>query len=272
MTAQMTSMQRALTALSHQEADRVPVFLTLTIHGARELGLGIKEYFADPANVVEGQLRMQQRYGHDCLYAFYYAAAELVAWGGEAIFYEDGPPNAGAPVWDTTEQLKAATPPRVAQVPLLQDVLATIRGLKARVGGDIPILGVAISPFSAPPMQLGFDRYLDLLFTERETFWHLMRLNMEFTREWANAQIEAGATAIAYFDPVASPDIIPAKLYQETGYQVARELISQIKGATAFHFASGRSLGILDEIIASGTAAVAVSCREDLAAIKERCR
>jgi len=90
MQEKMNSWQRTMTALSHQEADRVPVFLTLTLHGAKELGLSIQEYFTKPANVVEGQLRLQKKFGHDCFYSFYYAAAELIAWGGEAIFYDDG--------------------------------------------------------------------------------------------------------------------------------------------------------------------------------------
>lgn len=36
----MTSLQRVLTTLGHKEPDRVPLFLLLTMHGAKELGLG----------------------------------------------------------------------------------------------------------------------------------------------------------------------------------------------------------------------------------------
>jgi uroporphyrinogen decarboxylase len=49
-------MERVLTALSHKEPDRVPLFLTLTLHGAKELGLSIKEYFAKAEHVVKGSL------------------------------------------------------------------------------------------------------------------------------------------------------------------------------------------------------------------------
>ena len=42
----ITSLQRVLTTLGHQEPDRVPLFLLPTMHGARELGLSIKEYFS----------------------------------------------------------------------------------------------------------------------------------------------------------------------------------------------------------------------------------
>ena len=57
----MTSLERVLTTLGFKEPDRVPYFLLLTMHGAKELGLSIKEYFAHSKNVVEGQLRMRKK-------------------------------------------------------------------------------------------------------------------------------------------------------------------------------------------------------------------
>ena len=86
----MTSMQRTLTALGHGEPDRVPLFLLLTEHGARELGLSIEAYFSCAENVIEGQLRLHRKYRTDCLYAFYYASIEVEAWGG-SLQLQDSP-------------------------------------------------------------------------------------------------------------------------------------------------------------------------------------
>ena len=96
MSASMTSMDRVVTTLGHREPDRVPVFLLLTMHGAKELDLPLQAYFSQPDRMVEGQLRMRRRFGHDCLYGITYAAAEHQAFGGEVIFSDEGPPNAGA--------------------------------------------------------------------------------------------------------------------------------------------------------------------------------
>ena len=148
----LTATERIFTALSHREADRVPFVLTLTLHGAKELGMGLREYLAKPEHVVEGQLRLQKRYGHDALMGFLYGALEYEAWGGEAVFVDDGPPNSGAPVFTRPEALDHLAPPRLPDCPGLQRALATIRGLKARVGDTLPILGVVLSPFSAPVM------------------------------------------------------------------------------------------------------------------------
>lgn len=266
------SMQRVLTTLGHQEPDRVPLFLLVTMHGAKELGMSIKEYYSTGANVAEGQLRMQARYRHDCLYGFFHAPLEVQAWGGEVLFRDDGPPNSGqAPISDP-ESIVGLQAPTIADATCLHPVLDSLRIMKGRVGDTIPIIGVVMSPFSLPVMQLGFDKYLDLIYDRPDLFEALMRINSEFCVSWANAQLEAGATAICYFDPLASPSLIPRETYLTTGFKTACETIARIKGPTATHMASGSCLGIADLLPQTGTPAVGVCNNEDLAALKDAYR
>ncbi|MBI4382646.1 MAG: hypothetical protein HY579_01265 [Nitrospinae bacterium] len=53
----MTPMQRVLTALGPKEPDRVPLFLLLTMHGAKELGMSIERHYSKAEHVVEGQIK-----------------------------------------------------------------------------------------------------------------------------------------------------------------------------------------------------------------------
>ncbi len=267
-TTAMTSMQRTLTTLGHQEPDRVPLFLLLSLHGAKELGLSIKDYFARPEYVAEGQIRLRAKYGNDCLDAFFYAPIEVEVWGGEVLYREDGPPNSGEPFLRRPEDILELTVPRVAESPCLLKVIQAIEMMKVRGGDEIPIIGVVMSPFSLPVMQLGFDHYLDVLYERKDLFARLLRVNEEFCVEWANAQLTAGATAICYFDPVSSPSIIPRELFLKTGYLIAKQTISRIAGPTAGHLASGTCLPILDALAQTGMAAVGVSASEDLAELK----
>jgi len=261
----MSSMQRTLTALGQQEPDQVPLFLLTTLHGAKELNLSIEDYFSSAESVIEGQMRLHRKYRSDCLYPFFYASLEMEAWGGSTLFLPDGPPLCGAPVILRPEDIDRLQVPQVASSVPLAKPLATIRALKQQVGDTVPIIGVVISPFSLPVMQMGFHAYLDLMHEQPERFDKLMQANESFAVAWANAQLEAGATAICYFDPVSSSTIVPPALYRRTGMQVARRTIAQIKGPTATHMASGRALGIVDDIIATGTAVIGVSAQEDLA-------
>lgn len=263
----MNSMQRTLAALGQREADRVPLFLCVTMHGARELGLSIEEYFAAADHVVEGQLRMRRKYRSDCLYPFFYASLETEAWGGDTIFAPDGPPNAGRPIIRDVD-IDGLCAPRVADCACLQRVLDAISQLKAQVGDTVPIIGVVVSPFSLPVMQMGFERYLDLIFEQPLRFDRLMQANTAFAVDWANAQLAAGATAICYFDPVSSVTNITREQYLQTGHPVAMRTIPQIKGPTATHLASGRCLPIVDDIVRTGTTMIGTSALESLAAAK----
>ncbi len=265
----MTSLQRILTTLGHEEPDYVPILLPLTLHGAKELGLSIREYFSSAENVIEGQLRLRAKFEHDCVVGFFYAPSEVEAWGGEVVFYDDGPPNSGEPFIKNVEDIANLGPPRIAESPSLLEALRAIEGLKEAVGGQTLIIGVAIAPFSLPVMQMGFDKYLDLLY-ERPALWEqLMKVNEAFCVEWSNAQLEAGATSIVYFDPVSSPEMIPRDLYLRTGHQVAKRTLPQINGPTVTHFASARTLPIIEDVIATGTGVIGVSEQDDLTALKE---
>jgi len=270
MTTEMSSMERVMTALDFKEPDRVPLFLLFSMYGAKELGLGIKKYFSDPDNVVKAQIYMKEKYRNDCYYASTYVAVEVEACGGEVIFSENGPPNAGRPIIKHSQDILSFDPPKVKQTKCLLNTLEIIQKLKNH-SDSVPIIGTVVSPFSLPVMQMGFDKYLDLMYDDRQLFADLMSKNEAFCVEWANAQLAAGATAIVYFDPVSSPSIIPREMYLKTGFEVARRTIPRINGATATHFASGNSLPIIDDIVKTGTAAIGVSSMEDIGEIKQKC-
>ncbi len=267
----MTSMERVLTTLGHQEPDRVPYFLLLTMHGARELGIGIQEYFSKADYVVEGQLRMLEKYRHDCLYPFFYAAIEAEAFGSETLWFEDGPPNCGAPVVRSEKDIRTLRAPDIENS-CLGRVLDAIRALKKEVGDTVPIIGVAISPFSLPVMQMGFSAYIELMYDQPALFDRLMEVNQEFCVAWANAQVQAGATATCYFDPLTSPTMTAPGVHLEKGFAIARETLARIQSPTAIHLASGKALSVVDDIVTTGSAALGVSTSEDLRKVKVACQ
>jgi uroporphyrinogen decarboxylase len=268
----MTSLERVLAALGHREADRVPLLLLLTMHGAAEVGLQLREYLTSPRAIVEGQLRLRARYGHDCLYGFAYAAQEYEAWGGEVRWFDDGPPNSGAPLVCRLEDLRSLRAPRVEDSAALQGSLRVLEGLKEGARGEAPVLSAVLSPASLAVLQVGFEGYLELLLERRDLFDALMVQNEEFCAAWANAQFAAGATALAYFDPVASPTIVSPQLYRETGLQTARRMVARIQGPLVMHLASARVEPVVEDLIGLGPAGVTCGADDSLASLKQRCR
>lgn len=268
----MNSFERTMAAISHTEPDRVPLFLLLSLYGAKEMHMPVRQYFDKPENVVTAQLRMREKYGHDCIYTFFYAPIEVQAFGGEVIFVDDGPPNSGQPVIASFDQISSLALPSVSDTPCLKRVLDATTMLKTEVADTVPIIGVVMSPFSLPVMQLGFDKYLELIHYHPLAFDHLMRLNAEFCVAWANAQLDAGATAICYFNPLASTNMIERERYLATGYPVDKQTIARIKGPTATHLASGITLPVLDDIIKTGSPVLGFSDHDDIAALKAASR
>ncbi len=268
---EFTSLDRVLKTLNFEEPDKVPLFLFLTLQGADELGLSIQEYFSKPENVVKGQLILRKKYSNDCLFPFFYSAIEIEAWGGDVLFFEDGPPNAGKPIIQDIYAIPTLESPDILETPCLTKVLEAIKLSNEKVEGEVPIIGVVVSPFSIPIMQLGFKNYLDLMYEEKDLFNELMKINEKFCVEWANIQLEAGATAIGYFDPASSPTIIPREKYLETGFHIAKRTLNLINGPTATHFASGRTLAIINDVKETGTSIIGVSALEDLEEIKNLC-
>ena len=271
MVGEMTPLERTMTAIGQKEPDRVPLFLLTTMHGAKELGTSIQEYFSKWENVVKGQTILQKKYGSDCYYGFFYASAEVEAWGGDVIYIADGPPNAGRPIIRSPEDIGSIEVPEVASCGNLKKITGCLKGLAEKSSGKIPVIGVVMSPFSVPVMQMGFEAYLDLIYEQPALFRELMEKNRQFCTEWANTQLEAGANAICYFDPVSSPTCIPPELYRKTGLKVAKETIAAIRGPTATHFASGLALPVIDDLATTGTAIIGTSALEDIGDVKRAC-
>lgn len=266
----LTCAERFTICLSQQEADRVPFFLPLTIHCARALGLTPRDYFSRAEHVAEGQLWALRKFRHDGVAAAYYASLEFEAWGGTTIFHADAPPNPGAPIIRNAAEIATLSPPDIERSAPLQRCLTTIRLLAQKVPPGTPIFGSALSPFSLPIIQLGFDRYLDLLYEQPLLAARLIQLNDEFCQNWIRAQLAAGASGISYVDPFSSSDLSSDDLFERYGFAPLKAAIAQ--GSTSIGLASARCLGRLERFIAAGAAIVGVSATEDLLAVKNACR
>jgi uroporphyrinogen decarboxylase len=269
--APFTALTRVVAAMSREQPDRVPLALQLTLHGGQLLGMSIREFYADPRNVVERQVRLREKFGSDTVSGTWYAPLEYEAWGGEILWFDDGPPNAGAPLF-TAERIPFLEAPRPQGSPRAMAMLESVAALRERLGPDVPIVGGVVSPNSLPIMLMGFEGYLRLLLDDRPRWEQLVRTVETWTVAWGNAQIAAGASALAYFDPVASSTIVPPALYRETGQQVAKRVTPQLKGGTVTMLASGRTVPVIGDIAETGTLAVGISSLDDLDDAVAACR
>ena len=265
----MTSMERFVASLLLKTPDKVPLCLFFSSYGAKEQQLSIKEYFKQPELVAKTQLHLQQKYKTDCLYTFSYAPLEIEAFGGEVLFSQDGTPNAGEPIIKNDLDINNLELPKISQTPCLLRTLEVTSKLKIAVKETVPIIGVVMSPFSLPIMQMGFENYLNLLYLNKPYFLKLMHKNIEFCTAWANAQLKAGATTIFYFDPLSSGDFITRNLFLSTGYKVAQKTLSYINGFYGVNTASAKVTAILEDLINLEAKYVSFSTNDDIVSIKQ---
>ncbi|CUU45945.1 uroporphyrinogen decarboxylase family protein [Clostridium beijerinckii] len=270
MEKRYTSMERVLTTMSKHEPDKVPLFLMCTHYCAKFLEMQIKNYFSKPENVAKGQMILLKKFNNDCLNPFYSAAHEYAAFGSEVIFDEAGAPNAGEPIIKNFDDILKLQLPDVKNSKILRSCLETISILKKEVGMSVPIAGGVLSPFSLPILQMGFDKYIELIYEKPELLNHLIKINERFCTEWANMQLRAGATFISYIDSMSVSSVIPKSIYLKTGFPSAKRTIPTIKSDVAIATSSASSASILEEILEAGIKAILVSHSDDLAEIKKK--
>lgn len=264
----MTSMERFISSLLLKTPDKVPLCLLFSCYGAKERKIPIKEYFSNPDLIVSTQLLLREKYKTDCLYTFSYSPLEIEAFGGEVIFSNDGPPNSGEHLIKNDLDINKLEIPKISQTPCLLRTLEVTSKLKIAVKDTVPIIGVVMSPFSLPIMQMGFENYLNLIYLNKPYFLKLMHKNIEFCTAWANAQLKAGATTIFYFDPLSSGDFISRNLYLSTGYKVAQKALSTLNGFYGVNLVSAKALSIIDDLINLEAKYVGFSTNDDIVKIK----
>jgi uroporphyrinogen decarboxylase len=203
------------------------------------------------------------------VHSFHYAGVEIEAFGGDVMFRDDGPPNAGEPIIKQFKDIDKLEVPDLSKCKQIQNVLEVTRKLNEAVGGKVIIVGVVMSPFSLPVMQLGFENYLKLMIEDKDRFNKLMDINKEFTTQFANMQLEAGANGIVYFDPVSSQTIITRDQFVKMGAPVMKEVIGNINGPVVVHYASGLIESNINELIASKAVGIGTSSKEDHSILKE---
>lgn len=266
----LTSAERIGQAASGQEPDRVPFFLPVTMHGARAVGVPLRDYFGRPDDVVEGQLRLRRRLGHDAVTSFLHASLEVEAFGGESHHYDDGPPNAGAPPL-TAAGIAGLEPPRIEDHAGLRRTIEITGRLAERVAGECPVMAGLISPFSLPAMQLGLPAWFELLHEQPALAERLLRINEAFTLALADALVAAGAGIISFSDPVASPDLVPDSIYRALAHPSLLRCLKGFKAPTVISFASARGLARVPDAIEAGALGIGGSALEPIGALKAAC-
>jgi uroporphyrinogen decarboxylase len=188
---------------------RVPITANLLDQGAEELGMSTGEYYSNADNVTEGQLRLLSKYGHDVVWGAHYIARQAEMLGAtQTDFPARGVPNVGDMVikkWKDIEKLEV--PKNIASHPAFEIQAKTIAGLHRELGGKIPVCAFQAGSFTLPSILMGMNEWMELLLTGPQSLVReLLTKCSDFTISVFRAFRDAGATFVAYANPMASTD------------------------------------------------------------------
>jgi uroporphyrinogen decarboxylase len=261
----LTPAERIGTLLRGELPDRIAYFLNAALHGAGLVGTSIRGLFSDAELAVEGALAVQLRLGNDLVTSFTHAAGEAEAFGGEVLWFDDGPPNAGTPPL-TAASLATLRPPPLDH-PALALRIELTRALAARVAGRIPVVGALVAPFSLPAMQLGLPAWFDLLHDAPREAERLLAINVEHCIAFGRAQLAAGASVILAFEPLAAPAMTSRAQWRALGLPALERMIAGFGGPCGVSTASTKMGGVAKDFADAGAALLYASEADDLGAV-----
>jgi len=230
----MNAMERLAAAVAGTPADRIPVFCNLLDQGARELGMPLEQYYAKGENVAEGQLRMQQRYGHDNVWSLFYVGKEVELLGCRKIlFAEDGPPNvADFVIRDYDDIVRLRIPDDISAEPAFAETAKCLAILRREVGGKVPICAYLTASMTMPALLMGMDRWMELVVAGPTDLRDLLLTKCsEFFRKQIAAYRAAGADVLLYSNPFGSTYFVGMKRFRELSLPwMERDLVDGVDG------------------------------------------
>ncbi|MCA9735948.1 hypothetical protein KC799_27665, partial [candidate division KSB1 bacterium] len=266
-----TPLERLLTALSHKEADRIPILPVLLQHGAKELNVDLEKYFTNGEMLAEGQTRLIEKYEYDAVIGVPHVVEDLLAFGQKLVYFPNGAPVLGGMAISRFHEIDKLVVKDPGDVPELRETLKAIELLAKRYKGTVPILGAGIAPFSLPSMFIGTEKWLQLLFDDEEMrkqyLIRFLEVSMEFCVKWMNRQLDAGADTVVLADGMASATILLRKQFQKWAMPLIKATIARINGPVVYEGVG--SLGDFADLLPELGAAAAIFDRYDnLAEIK----
>jgi len=157
----------------------------------------------------------------------------------------------------------------------LSHVLATIRLVRVRLDGRVPLIGFAGAPFTlasyaiegGPSAQ--FARTKALMYADPAVWHRLCELLADLVGEYLAAQVEAGVQAVQLFDSWAGA--LSPRDYREFARPYTQRIMRRVQplGAPVIHFGTGTAM-LLEEMCEAGGDVIGVDWRIPLDQAWER--
>lgn len=268
----MTSRERVAAAFSGAPYDRIPVFLLMSDHAARVIGVTVGDYQQSAELMAEGQLAAQKLYGVDLINTGPGLTGIAEAIGAKLAF----PDNTAyviehpAPTHDHLDGLKIADPKRDGRLPLFLEATQIVLD---EAGARVPVSLTTAGPFTTAAYLRGPDQFLRDLRRAPEAAHRALRIATDSTIPFIREVIALGGR-IGLAEPMASGTLISARQFQAFAQTYLTEIVDVIKeftgGAAPSLHICGDSSRIWPGMADTGASLLSIADEVDLAAAREQ--
>ena len=231
----MNSLERVLAALQNQPTDRPAFFINASLYGARLTGAGLDDHYTRAEVYAEGQMAIRETFCPDLLISPFFVSAIGEAFGSTARARARQAPNVDAFAARSAEEALKLPLPDVDRHPRLLYLRETIRILARTYAGEVPIIGVLVSPSDIPPLIIGLEAWLDALLFQPDVAQALLDRLTPFFLDLGRAMLSDGATGLALTANLANGYIVTDAVAETLTLPTLRTALAELPGPVILH-------------------------------------
>jgi uroporphyrinogen decarboxylase len=223
----MNGYERIKAALAGKPTDKIPVMLHNFMMIAKEVGLSMKQYREDPKAIAHTFIKSIEKYEYDGVLVDIDTVTLAGACGVGVDFPENEPARSHGGILNSYDDLKKLKPVNVGDYKYVQIWCESVRLLKEHFGNEIYIRGNCDqAPFSLASMIRGTENWMmDFYMTEENLVFELLDYCTEATSQFIKLMAQTGCDMVSNGDSPASPDMIPADLYEKFAQPFTKKVV-----------------------------------------------
>ncbi len=261
----MTPKERFMKALNLQKVDRPPVTCanqTATLDQMEKIGIYWPEAHKDPFKMARLAAAAWEQLGLEGAGVPFCQTVEAEIFGCEIKWgrKKTDIPQAPSKGYKSPDGVKV--PENILEKGRIPVVLKAIELLSDKYGGEIPIYGHVIGPFSLAAHLAGMEKIMVTAFKNPDVVNEFTHLGVDTIAEYGNAMFDHGADVVVIENMFASVDIMGPQGYARVAAPYDKELINKLKGPTVLHVCGNGTL-IIEDMIKTGATCISIDSRTD---------
>lgn len=211
----MNSLDRLAAVVNFKETDRPPVIPQIFGHAAVFNGVPLVDYLRNGETLASCQLAAREHYGHDAVFALMDVCVESEAMGSTVTYMAEQYPDVNGYALNRDMDFSSLEVPDPAKAGRMPEFLKAASILREQAPPGIPVIGCVLGPMSLACQLLSLETALYLAIDETNRFEALLDFCSDVVISFGISQVKAGVHLPLIFEPVASPEVIPAPFFRE---------------------------------------------------------